>query len=863
MTIEYNIGDWKTPETIAHGLTATGRPVKGPNAEGLYETTTAICHNGDSHQRDGSLKLWFRPDGNGGTQAGCNSAGCGEGRDGQRELLDKLRAAAGVERPRRGSTPTVYGDKLAAITALYAGAFTSSEDGLTRATCPACLQHGTLTIRTFDGWPLLACECGASYRELYVPLTETRFTAWAEYQLVDGPRRKLRVEQRKNPKIWAKEPDGRTRRTAGAQVKLWGNHHAGNSLLYCEGEMAAAAMVSAGLNERGYTPVTWAGGANKGVRQSISGMSHWPAKDAHVVLWPDNDEEGQGRKAMVAGAVAVQNAGALSVRMVDVTTMAMKADAADIPVAEIFERLDSAALYEAPVEPTNYSGGLTVDELSVPGDCARLLMNCAHQLLVVNHVNGMHEQGMPDLYVLTEGGVWSNRPSVLQHWYDKAQKEWLQKVDSSDTSDERKQRVYKHVLQTCKPAGRQAAIEYLSATLGRLEAEGFSEQLEPLTRCRFRELNADPRYLGTPSGVIDLRDGRLLTPEEGRRKKITASIADPYDPEATHPDVQKLTAHYDEETAEYVWAELAYSMRGTPNDRLVLMDSATGRGKTTLMKAVTAAIGDYGSKAHRSVIAMDDKRNAGQANPAMFALTSPARVCYIEEVGNVTFDLDKAKNIASGGTEKVRGMRENWKDAEITATLWMLRNPPPPGARQTLGLHDSAMVRRLRLITVPPLAASAEVDLFANGFTAATSEGRRRRQALVAKLVKLATNSRKPAMPNDLATAMDDARQAEVGIGGGWLRTALEHVRGERVSTAAIWSAYCAAMGQPEADGRTKVESFTRDSMLAEIRRIYTPGPVKHLWIEGKTQRGLDGWTLTDQSLKTAADELDAGLAAC
>ena len=138
----------------------------------------------------------------------------------------------------------------------------------------------------------------------------------------------------------------------------------------------------------------------------------------------------------------------------------------------------SAAPYEAPVEPTNYSGGLTVDELSVPGDCARLLLACAHQLLVVSHVNGMHEQGMPDLYVLTEGGVWSNRPSVLQHWYDKAQKEWLQKVDSSDATDERKQRVYKHVLLTCKPAGRQAAIEYLSATLGRLEAEGFGEQLE-------------------------------------------------------------------------------------------------------------------------------------------------------------------------------------------------------------------------------------------------------------------------------------------------------------------------------------------------------------------------------------------------
>ena len=134
---EYNVGNWKTPEAIAHGLTATGRPIRGPNAEGLYETTTVICHNGDSHQRDGSLKLWFRPDGKGGTQAGCNSAGCGEGRDGQRELLDKLRAAAGVERPRRGTAPTIYGDNLTAVAALYSGAFTSSEDGLTRATCPA------------------------------------------------------------------------------------------------------------------------------------------------------------------------------------------------------------------------------------------------------------------------------------------------------------------------------------------------------------------------------------------------------------------------------------------------------------------------------------------------------------------------------------------------------------------------------------------------------------------------------------------------------------------------------------------------------------------------------------------------------
>ena len=859
--------NWQSPHNIAQGLRNAGHPVEGADAEGQYKTTTELCHGGDSYRRDLLLKLEFGPDGDGGTLANCYSADCGAGTQGQRELLAKLRETAGVRQPPRCSTgPAIAGDDLAAIGAIY-NAFTpaDSDGAMLRAGCPACGGDGTLTIRTFEGWPLLRCDvCENSYKSLYAPLTEHRFTAWAEYRLKDGPRRKLRIEPGKR-KTWAQEPDKRRRSSAGADVKLWGEHRPGNTLTYCEGEIAAAALVSAGLNERGRTPITWAGGANKGERQSISGMNHWPVNGANVEMWADADEEGQGWKAMVAGAAAVKKAGAASIRVVNIDGMVNKGDAADLPIAEIYRMLDETELYEPPPDATNYAGRLTEDELSVAGNCARLLLHCPDRLLVVNRSpqrgsGGRWTTPLPDLYVLTDGGVWAHHSAALQEHYNAAQKVWHQRVDASAAADDFKKVVYSHVISACKRTRQDEAIDWLAATLGSLRDEGQGHRLTELTTCEENQLNADTLYLGTPDGVIDLRNGRLLPPTEGRRKLVTASIRDPYRADATHSDVDRLTAHYDDETADYVWAELGYSMRGVPDDRLMLMDSATGRGKTTLHRAVCAAVGGYGQKGQKSIVAEDDKRNPAAANPAMMAVASPRRIVYIEEVGNVKLDVDRAKDMSSGGDHEVRGMRENWQGMVITATVWMLRNPPKPGAKQSLELYDDALYRRLRLVSVPPLPESSAEDRFALRFEQDTTEGRRRRQALIAKLVRAAQCDKKPNPPDSMTIAKENSRRQEIGISGEWIRNSLEYVPNERTATADIWAAYCAAMGVPGAPDGQRVEGFNRDGLTNEIKRLYTTGQTDRLRVRtgGPAQACFVHWRLrTEGSQGRFGQDLD------
>ena len=75
---------------VVDGLKRNGHPVvSGTN--GHWLTTTAICHGGDN-----KTALWFRNDGDGGLIAGCFTHDCDT-----RKAAPALRAAAGIEEPRR------------------------------------------------------------------------------------------------------------------------------------------------------------------------------------------------------------------------------------------------------------------------------------------------------------------------------------------------------------------------------------------------------------------------------------------------------------------------------------------------------------------------------------------------------------------------------------------------------------------------------------------------------------------------------------------------------------------------------------------------------------------------------------------
>ena len=140
--------------------------------------------------------------------------------------------------------------------------------------------------------------------------------------------------------IW--QTKGPPRYNDGCYLLLWGQDDPINTLVIVEGEKAALAAVSAGVNEAGYTPVSWIGGSNR-----VDYADFSPCFDRNVVLWPDNDES--GIKAMRIAAEKVIRAGSFSVAVIpDVSHLPPAGDCADVPSAEVIPLIQSAQEYVPP-----------------------------------------------------------------------------------------------------------------------------------------------------------------------------------------------------------------------------------------------------------------------------------------------------------------------------------------------------------------------------------------------------------------------------------------------------------------------------------------------------------------------------------
>jgi len=135
--------------------------------------------------------------------------------------------------------------------------------------------------------------------------------------------------------IWGK----RGRSSKGCELLIWGTDAPDKTLCLVEGEKAALAL-RAHVGGQDYTPVTWNGGAS--VKDAVFDV----VKDRNVILWPDADEA--GKKAMENAGRAALDAGAASLRLVDVADLPEKADAADVDAEQALVLLQTAEDYEPP-----------------------------------------------------------------------------------------------------------------------------------------------------------------------------------------------------------------------------------------------------------------------------------------------------------------------------------------------------------------------------------------------------------------------------------------------------------------------------------------------------------------------------------
>jgi len=202
-------------------------------------------------------------------------------------------------------------------------------------------------------------------------------------------------------------------------------------------------------------------------------------------------------------------------------------------------------------------------------------------------------------------------------------------------------------------------------------------------------LDTHPHLLNVENGVVDLRTGTLSDHDPGLR--MTKVCAAPWVPGATSPDWTKVLAPLGEDVGHYLQVAAGLSSVGVAVADLILVAHGTGgNGKTTILKAIENALGDYGQTVPAKLFT-----DAGTRETQLLMPLRGARMALGAETGQDHYlNMERLKALSGGDriTDRYLYSRSQatW---DPTHTLWLMTNYRPR-VRNT----DDGTWRRLQLI---------------------------------------------------------------------------------------------------------------------------------------------------------------------
>ncbi len=307
--------------------------------------------------------------------------------------------------------------------------------------------------------------------------------------------------------------------------------------------------------------------------------------------------------------------------------------------------------------------------------------------------------------------------------------------------------------------------------LMQLEEAGVGHGVRMVQRA---EMDANRRYLGAPNGIIDLQTGQLAPLDTARKLLVLASIPDDYDPNALHPDCDRLFPPLGEGDPDDLHRQRIYAavLQNWPSRQLIAELCPSGAGKTTEKNAVQRALGD------QYIVEMDPvawvatgRRYGGDPhNGDRLKLRLPARIAYTAEIsGKVDGDFVKK---AAGGEAYIsaRNVAEKRATFRPSAFAWFQTNidrdhDGVESAVLNLGIHgtsdDAVAIRsRVKIITRPALDGdSIDPTLVDRGSDLDNADDRRFRQAVAARLVAYCAAHPGQPFPEDTPTMEEQLHQ--------------------------------------------------------------------------------------------------------
>jgi len=231
-----------------------------------------------------------------------------------------------------------------------------------------------------------------------------------------------------------------------------------------------------------------------------------------------------------------------------------------------------------------------------------------------------------------------------------------------------------------------------SLSLGSLTAMVKLAATDPRVLVSAANLDSDPFTLCTPSGVVDLRTGRLERNDPAHMN--TRSTAVPVDDNLLTPRWLEFLADTfggDADLIEFVQRLAGYSASGTVTHHVLPFLHGAGRnGKTVFLETMQGVLGDYAAGAPNAFL-MDGQ----QQHETEIARLSGLRLVVCSEIKpTASFDEAKVKLLTGGDTLTARFMYQNHFSFVPSHHLWLMGNHQP---RVSSGGGESFW-RRLRLV---------------------------------------------------------------------------------------------------------------------------------------------------------------------
>jgi len=191
------------------------------------------------------------------------------------------------------------------------------------------------------------------------------------------------------------------------------------------------------------------------------------------------------------------------------------------------------------------------------------------------------------------------------------------------------------------------------------------------------ELDTDPWLLNCTNGTLNLHTGELQQHQQSDLITMLAPVA--YEPDARYSPWDDFLARIlpDTDLRSFVQRAIGYSLVGVANEeRLFFAYGPTATGKSTLLRAVTSAMGEYSATANFGTF-LEANRKGGDASEDLARLAGKRLVVSIEVEEGSKMAEAVLLSVTGGETIAARYLHQNTFEFIPQFTLWLAANNRP------------------------------------------------------------------------------------------------------------------------------------------------------------------------------------------